>query len=127
MTQRELERLCKKWQRILRLEDWKVRPVLAAGVNDFGSCLADSNHRQAIIYVRDQTMSPMGTLDDDVPAYVHFPADEELTLVHELIHLHTESFAPSEKDGEDEDPRSSAHEFCVNAIADALVTLERKS
>jgi hypothetical protein len=86
----DLEAGCRLWQKRLRLQDWhvRVRTRPSAGwdrMDDDGECRITDTLKHAVITIRDSLDSPR-----DEPAY-----DQEKTLVHELLHLHTHAFAPN--------------------------------
>lgn len=117
MTQRELDRLLRKWQERLRLGDWKVKAYLVTGQKELGLNAIDRNARTSVVFVRDRSVS---TIHDSIHE-TEFPSDEEEVLVHELIHLLPTFEVPDvDKDNEDD-----AQEFTINALAEALIRLDR--
>lgn len=117
MTQDELVALCRKWQRILRLQDWDVKVRLARtwdmqSSDNLGECSYELRKRMAAIRVLD-------SVDYD-SEHTPWPQDQERTLVHELLHLH---FAPFAADSGT--PQDIAQEQAIDAIAGALVQLAR--
>lgn len=123
MTQAELNRLCRKWQKRLRLEDWRIKVYRAAGLTQWGKISPDRAAKTAIIYIRDQDKTPLGTFDEDSGIDGEFAQDEETVLVHELMHLHTWPFDKTEEGTEG----AIAVEVCVNLVAEALVALDREA
>lgn len=115
----QLQERCNYWQERLKLRDWTVRAELTR-VFDFqeegkaGEILIKAEHRFALIYIL-----PEGDYSDRKV----FPIDQERVLVHELLHIHLEPLWPEER-------RTSCHipeEQAINAIADALIALERNA
>lgn len=119
MTQEELEGLARKWQEILRLRDWEIYVALTRA-RDFeeegqaGEADIRLPHRIAKIYILDPV--------DHSPTYWR-PLDLEEVLVHELLHLHLEPLWPKDRDT----GCHVAEEQAVNALARALIALDRKN
>lgn len=110
-----LTELCAEWQKRLRLTDWRVsikytRASEGLGENE-GRCTWNLHRKEACIEVLDPV---------DHPTNKAFPCDTEVTVVHELVHLH---FAPF--DAEEESAESVAQEQAIECIAQALVEAER--
>ena len=96
MTLCELARLCKLWQKRLRLQDWAVGVKLTSAVDapdHLGQAVMEPEEMRALVTVR----------DDDVA---------EATLVHELLHLRLNSF------GGDDEPEQ---QVAMNLLADAFM------
>ena len=117
-----LQAQCTYWQGILGLTNWHVHvyPV-PANHPKLGDCLAScemfEQRQDAIIRV----VRPA-----DLPSVAHNfldgeEADYDLTLVHELLHLHFNTFAVP-----DGDPKGVAQEQAINAISRGLVKLYRE-
>ncbi len=92
------------WQKRLHLEDWKI-DVKIVRIWD----LEQVPHRTATIKV-------LNPSDYELPKD-KIPADMELSIVHELVHLHL-SVLPLNK------ATRGAEEQVVTMLADALVDLE---
>lgn len=118
LTQEEAEARLAYWQGVLKLADWTVLVEIA---RDFdmqeegkaGECDVKLEHRCAKIWLMDP---------QDYTGQQWFPIDMERVLLHELLHVHFEPLWPGER-------KSSCHvpeEQAINAIADALIALERK-
>lgn len=111
LTLPQLKKLCKEWQKILRLQDWDIElrlVTLEQMGNDAQGCIMPSlPNKTAVMFILDQ-----GSYTDDI-----FPQDMEETLVHELVHLHTAPFCP-----EDE---TFLEEQAVELMASALVAVKR--
>lgn len=111
---------CEYWQRVLRLQDWDVRLDIARmadlGVGTLGECDPSAVKRQAKITLLDER--------DLGPQKFWFDGeswDWEITLVHELLHLHLHDVV-----GKDyQTPAGLAAERAIHAISKALVALER--
>ena len=110
------------WQGVLRLQDWNIELSLRRRCEMSVANVIGSNHhwqdsKDSIIEL------PM---PEDLLSYVKFQGEEkdyEITLVHELLHLH---FAPFAAD-EDKDPHGNTYqELAINTLARSLVHLDRK-
>src|SRR5882724_1694545 len=102
------------WQKRLRLEDWKI-DVKIVRIWDLeqgtlGHIDWSVPHKTAVIKV-------LNPADYELPRD-RVPADMELSIVHELVHLHL-SALPLNKSSR------NAEEQVVTMIANALVDLER--
>lgn len=121
ITQRQLTALMKRWQRRLRLVDWKVR-VKLVGKEEFdkrgavyghnadetyGFCEHLTEARTGFIWI----VRPEELAEDDIEGRV----DIENTLVHELLHLHFAPFADKHTDDD------LLHEQAIEAITEALL------
>ena len=119
ITQEEANRLLEYWQRQLRLQDWwiQVKIVRGNGLNlpagVQGRCTWTLPRREAFI----QLLDPVDWDRDCV-----YPQDMEATLVHELLHLHFAPFDTFKEEG----AKDIASEQAINAIAWALVSLDRE-
>jgi len=119
LTKPELEQhlveLCRKWQRILRLQDWDIKVQVSY---DLGSYQAES------CYKLPKRMAIIKVIHPDAYQERNFlwPQDMEESLVHELLHLHLAAWQA-------DDERTMewvAKEQAIEAIARALVELDRK-
>jgi hypothetical protein len=103
------------WQKRLRLEEWKIEVKIVRmwdlEQGTLGHIDWSVPHKTALIKV----LSPS---DYELPAD-KIPADMELSIVHELVHLHLAAL-PLKKDSR------TAEEQVVSMIADALVNLEHQ-
>lgn len=117
MTIDELRERCAFWQARLRLQDWDINLSVVRQwdvPNAFGTCEAMLSKKIARIKMLDM-------VDDGDPA--DFEAyDPEVTLVHELLHVH---FSPFESK-EDTSPEAIAQHQVIVALSRALVGLYRK-
>lgn len=103
------------WQRRLRLQDWKIniRVVRRSELKPktLGNVHWDVNNKSAVIRV-------MHPEDYDVP-FQEMLEDMEVTVVHELVHLHLAQLPRS-------DATKGAEEQAVSLLCDALISLDRK-
>jgi hypothetical protein len=82
------------------------------GAERGGTILSWSQDRQATIKILESI---------DYPPDCLLPEDQEATLVHELLHIYTQPF-----DLPGTGPKQLAEEQMLNALAHALVALERE-
>lgn len=124
----ELCELAAEWQKRLRLQDWrvKVKYVRMCEMSDRddrnGECLWNIAAKSATIRVllpehRNVSSGPAGVNDDE------YATDEEMTLVHELVHLHLADWWDT--NGTD-DLHKRALENAVYALSEALVLAKRE-
>lgn len=119
LTPEPLTVMCREWQRRLRLQDWDVFPIIARahqlGEKTMGDCHPLDTKRLAKIRILHPDDYPgSGFWDEKTDSW-------ELTLVHELLHLH---FHDLGFDWSTRGPREIAAERAIDAIARALVGLE---
>ncbi|MBZ5595780.1 MAG: hypothetical protein LAP39_26370 [Acidobacteriia bacterium] len=104
------------WQKRLRLEDWKIEvKVVRVWELEQGTL----GHIDWSIPHKTATIKVLNPSDYELPKD-KIPADMELSVVHELVHLHL-SVLPLNKSSR------PAEEQVVSMIADALVNLEHES
>ena len=121
MTQKKLEQLVRKWQRILRLQDWEME-VKQVGHNDFledGRCAqleASANQRAAIIKI----IKP-----DQFRMWNDKKQDIELDIVHEQAHIYFQTIARYAR-AEEEEALKVAIENAAEIFSEALVMLDRR-
>lgn len=114
----ELQAKCAEWQKILRLQDWIIYPSVCRA-RDFNLPKSQAEiepvlqKRMATIRILDQVDYPPDSVE---------PQDMELSLVHELLHIH---LFPLFADREDE-MRQVAEEQAIEAISRGLIALARK-
>lgn len=114
LLQKDLE----YWTRILRLQDWDIEATIRrARELDYENTAATVawtfENKQAVIKLLDPVDYMPGLMEDQ---------DHEVSLVHELLHLHYAGFDETERG-------SLAHamlEQSINAISNALVWLRRQ-
>ncbi|HEY9748532.1 MAG TPA: hypothetical protein V6C63_07630, partial [Allocoleopsis sp.] len=116
-TLQELYKKCEHWQKILRLQDWQVEVKFSrasdlSSPTNSGQAHINSTHKAALIKLLD----PIDQQDSDRM----IEADQEETLVHELIHLHFDPFMDHSIS-----PRNTAQEIAIEMLSQALVSLSR--
>jgi len=106
------------WQRRLKLEDWNISVVVSRATElkpkTLGNIHWDSDKKTAVIRVLDPADYKM-PFDDMLK-------DMEFTVVHELIHL---ELSPVLSPLQRNDANRRDEEHTVNAMADALLKLDR--
>ncbi len=116
ITDRHLKRWVKKWQKILRLEDWDIRIELVRQYDlepeDQARVKRLSTQRKAKIEIVDP--------GDYGPDQLSGPQDIEQTIVHELVHVY---FVGLDKF---EGAAMTLYEQAVDSLATALVNCDRK-
>jgi hypothetical protein len=103
------------WQRRLRLEDWKIDVKI---VRIWELEQGTLGHIDWSVPHKTATIKVLNPADYELPKD-KIPADIELSVVHELVHLHL-SVLPLNKSSR------TAEEQVVSMIADALVNLEHE-
>lgn len=88
----DLTALCKKWQKILKLEDWEICPHWAdegelENDNELANIFPVVQRKHACIYV----LNP-----EAAEKLEGFPSNIESTILHELLHLHFALFLHEE-------------------------------
>jgi hypothetical protein len=102
------------WQKRLRLEEWKI-DVKIVRIWDLEQ--GTLGHIDWSVPHKTATIKVLNPSDYELPKD-KIPADMELSIVHELVHLHL-SVLPLNKS------TRTAEEQVVSMLADALVSLER--
>jgi hypothetical protein len=118
MEKPDLASLLTKWQRILRLQDWEIKVEWARHFDMLpdsqGQVKAINAHKTAYIKILDRA-------DLADPAKACSSAEEaEVTLVHELLHLHfslIDGFSGTD---------NVLYEQAISTIAKALIDRDRK-
>ena len=108
----ELKKLCKKWQKLLRLEDWELCPHWAIeleGCSDLANIFTVPERKHACIYFLEKERAE--ELEGE-------EVNLETTVIHELLHLHFSVF----QNGDDE-VRHMLEEQAVHAIAFAFESI----
>lgn len=119
MTNKQLQARLKFWQKRLRLQDWDITAEfsLAKDIQNEGA-LGETriipNWKTADI----KLLSVSEMSEDDLRN-----GDIEQTLVHELLHLHTDALFYMTDQSK---PLSIINEQLIEAISHALVELDRK-
>jgi hypothetical protein len=115
ITQERVDGWLSTWSSRLRLQDWRIEAKIVRSTelkpDTLGHIKWDSDKKTALITLLDP-------LDYDLPA-TRIEEDMEMTVLHELIHLHL-SVLPRDKS------TRQAEEQVVNRIASALMDLDRR-
>lgn len=115
-NQEEAEAVLVKWQKMLRLQDWDVKIDVRRG-RDF-----NTDSQAEVTWLEEKKMAIIHLLDPIDYDNKYFPHDHEVSIVHELLHLHMVRFA-----AESGTPEDIAQEQAINALSLALVGLRRKA
>lgn len=119
MTDKQLQKLLKKWQKILYLRDWEIRAELVPvnqmpNLGQVGEVEWDLQCRAAHIRL---------VQEKDYPTDAVSKTDFETTLVHELLHLH---LAPIHTEHAQDGNFMLYEEQAINTLAKSLIKLHRK-
>lgn len=104
MTNQELQRLVNKWQRRLRLADWKVTAVFAdpsVMPEHMGEIPSNPSEMTALLRIA-------GDVEE---------SEIEPTVIHELLHLRLIPWS----DGFDDEPNHEARETGINLLAESFL------
>lgn len=116
-TQEQLDEALLEWQKTLRLQDWQIRARLVRGRDMFTEESAAS-----VRWTFPKKMATIQLLDPaDYEPNIEFPQDHEISLVHELLHLHYAGFDETENGSVEH----ALLEQSIEAISTALVALKR--
>lgn len=113
MNEDELKALCKKWQQILRLQDWDVEVcfVRQFEIEDADArCFPKLTRKEAKIKI----LNPIDFTGERLEG-AGTPRDIESLLIHELLHLHFDPFWCEEKELE--------MEQAIHSLAKAFVAV----
>jgi hypothetical protein len=107
-----------EWQKRLRLQDWIITAKIARARDlslDNSAATVDWNYnkRMAVIKIIDEIDYQPGLMEEQ---------DMEISLVHELLHLHYAGFENTEADSIE----NSLMEQSIEAISRTLVELKRE-
>lgn len=117
-TEAEIRKMCRNWQRALRLQDWKIaisygntpEMVLEEGyATGFNQVYDD--HRESVIKIKrpEKGEDPVGR-----------SREIELTIIHELLHI---PFYPLSKGRDGDEHVRLSEETAINQLAEAFLTL----
>ncbi len=122
MTEPELQECCRYWQKVLRLNDVEIEVRFARKLelDCTGQTQFTSDNNAALIQICPNTLANLDTL---------WMIDEEVTLVHELVHVQERTWAVSKefRDLLQNKAIDAAHEAGIERTAQALVTLRRQT
>ena len=121
VSQSKLDKLRRKWQRLLRLQDWKIKVKFASqeelnrivGEGEpCGACHSFVEAKEAVIYI----LNPEEWTDFEDSRVT----DVENTIVHELLHCHFSAFDNATKG------LKLAEEQTIEVLAEVLLMLDRR-
>jgi hypothetical protein len=114
MNQEELQALCAKWQKILRLQDWDAEAVFVRQ-SDLDTadarCFPRLSRKEAMIKILDPRDFHGERLSGDDGSL----ASIETLLIHELLHLHYEPYW--------DESQSDAMEQTIHSLAKGFQSL----
>lgn len=108
-----MNELLKKWQKILRLEDWDIQVIEAQDFDDDGQSYIIYNFNRARITIKAELSKE----------------EKEKTLIHELLHvMHRDEcdIAQDNLEGYTETTYSRFHERNIEKVAQILYILNEK-
>jgi hypothetical protein len=110
MTAKQVRPILRKWQRLLCLNQWKIRV-------QFGDLKSESNEQlDGCICWSGEYRDAFISIHKDA-----LPADLESTVIHELCHLLLEGHLSAPRD------YNSSYEFGLNTLSDLMAKLEKQS
>jgi hypothetical protein len=112
VTVTEFQRCAKQWQALLRLNDWNITFELVDWLECYGITKWDKYKNAVVQLCTPGTISPQNIGPDDL----------EITLVHELLHLHGRLIT---KTIEQESEVDDSFEEMIDLTAQTLVSLKR--
>jgi len=122
LTEPELQECCRYWQKVLRLNDVEIEVSFARKLelDCTGQTQFTSDNNAALIQICPNTLANLDTL---------WMIDEEVILVHELVHVQERTWAVSKefRDLLQNKAINAAHEAGIERTAQALVTLRRQT
>lgn len=122
MTAKELRNLCRYYQKLLRLNDVDItiRFAINREMDDWGSTECTADNTRALIKICPMNLASLDSLQI---------IDEEITLVHELLHIQERSWSCAKQFKDlKQDNRTvyAAHEAGIERNAQAIVALRRQ-
>lgn len=117
VNKEQAEGLLAEWQKTLKLQDWDI----VIDIRREREMELEGGQAE-VHWHKDKRMAIIHLLDPLDYSNQYWPQDHEMSLVHELLHIHMVGFA-----AEDGTPEDAAQEQAINAISFALVDLKRKS
>lgn len=122
ISQKRLDALVLRWQKVLKLQDWDIRAVcvkledLPEGT--MGGSQADRSYRVLHVYVLDPSEYGKAAIANDTVEKTgrEILADIEDTVVHELVHLRLKDLVQAS-----ESDLKTAEELTVNRFTSALL------
>lgn len=122
MRQRELLERLEYWQKILRLQDWRIHVMMVDSdeiENNAGQCHVHQHGKTAVIkLIKPEAYNRTSAFAKAFPDTL----DTEVTLVHELLHIPFDGLFVEEEDNE---LRTDREESALELLAHALVKMDR--
>ena len=114
--QKEAEQFLQEWQKVLRLQDWDLKIQIVRARD-----LVGGESMAEVTYKHTKRMAIINLLDPiDYGEYL-WEQNHEISLVHELLHLHFIGFEAESGTAEDD-----AQEMTIDVISKSLVFLKYK-
>ena len=122
MTNKQARERLAYWQKVLRLQDWRIHVEMVDSEDiegNSGQCHVHQRTKTAVIkLLKPEAFNLTSTFSKVFPDCI----DPEVTLVHELLHIHFDGlFVEDDKD----DIREDREEVGLELVASALLRLER--
>lgn len=121
MNQKQLDKKLKKWQKKLYLNDWAISAKICRSRDMQGNSAGSVNWN-----LFDKTAFIRICASEDYPPHTLAQQDMELTLVHELLHIHLGPLHDTFGTGKKEEFYTLFEEQAICPISEALIALERK-
>ena len=119
LTQKQLDKKLKYWQKILSLRDWDIRAEIVPL-----NTMSNPSHAGEIEWdLQGRAASLTLVREQDYPSDAVDKTDIETTLVHELLHLHLAAIRSKYGDCEN---YVLFEEQAINALAKGYIKLHRK-
>lgn len=121
MRDSELKERLTYWQRVLRLQDWRIHAEMVDSdeiENNAGQCHVHQHGKTAVIkLIRQEAYNRTSSFAKAFPDTL----DTEVTLVHELLHIPFDGLFVEE----DNEIREDREESALELLAYSLVRLDR--
>ena len=119
-NEEQARQACAEWQERLKLQHWLVKARICRrddmGLEDScGTCAWTLSRAEALLKLLDPIDYPEDGIVDQ---------DHEVTLVHELLHIH---FAPFASDLKPDSLEHIAMERAIDVMSKTMVELKRKA
>ena len=117
-SQEQLNESLRVWQKELRLQDWEIVAVIRPSFK-----MSSQGSQASIEWTLEEKTAMIHLLDpEEYPTDLVREQDHEVSLVHELIHLH---YAPFE-DTANQSLEHSMMELSIDVLSNTLVRLRRQ-
>ncbi len=123
ITQKQLDKLTRYWQHVLKLDDWEIRArAVSLGELPEGATGASARERRgrymSIMVLEPADYERAAAVNDTVPKRgKEILRDIEDTIIHELVHLRLYDLVSAT----DEQETATVEEYTVNRVTSALL------